>query len=102
MPKKKTIKNKIIQKPIPFFITDNCTVKLNDPNSSTTKEIRISTVNGYDRYIYLIGKKRGDKVNVDNSTWIIGYVTPDKKKKYYHRRKSLMSHPLNNSTHFFK
>lgn len=103
MAKKKTkkIKEKY-QEPTIFRVTDNCTVNLKSINNEGCKKVRISTINGYDTYAFLIGKQKGSTVRVDNAFWEIGYIEKDKPKKRYHRKYSLLSHPLNNSTHFVR
>lgn len=85
-----------------FRVTDNCTVNLKSIDGDGYKKVRISKINGYDQYVFLIGKQKGSKVRVDGAYWIIGYIEKDKKKKYHKRKYSLLSHPLNNTTHFVK
>ena len=104
---KKKAQNKIkgkteIEEPKEYKVTDNCTVSLKSIDGKGYKKVRISTVNGFDKYVFLIGKSKGVKVRVDGEYWIISYISKDKRKKYFRRKSSLMSHPLNNTTHFFR
>lgn len=99
---KKKTQNDNIPKSKVFKVTDNCTVNLKAANNGGCKRIRISIINGYDSYAFLIGKKKGDLVRVDKNWWTIGYIEQDKRKKTYRRKYSLLSHPLNNTVHFVK
>lgn len=83
-------------------IEDDCTVNLISTEGDCCKTITISTVNGYDQYAFLIGKQKGKTVRVDGAFWKIGYIEKKQKRKYHRRKYSLLSHPLNNSTHFVR
>jgi len=93
--------NKLIAPKI-YRVTDNCTVNLKSALVGEVKKVRISKINGYDRYAFLIGKTKGSIVSVDGICWIIGYIEYDRKKKTHRRKYSAMSHPLNNKVHFLK
>lgn len=96
------MKVKIAQEPAGVRVTENCTVTLKSTIEDVVRKVRISQVNGYTKYKFLIGKKRGAVVKVDGSSWCIDYIQNDKKKKRAKRKYSLLSHSLNNSTHFIR
>lgn len=90
------------QEPRVFRVTDNSTVNLKSINNDGCKKVRISVINGYDTYAFLIGKPKGSTVRVDNAFWKIGYIEKDKPPKRYGFKYLGLSHPLNNSTHFVR
>ena len=83
-------------------VTNNCTVILKSICSEHVIKIRISTINGFDHYKYLIGRAKGSKVNINHRVWMIEQIVRDTKKKRFRRKYSLLSHPLNNSTHYLR
>lgn len=91
-----------ILKPNIEKVTSNCTVILKSPYVNYSKKIRISAINGFGNYSYLIGKTKGSWVKIGHVFWQIDQINRGNKKKRFRRNYSLLSHPLNNSTHFLR
>lgn len=85
-----------------IIVTENCFVKLISLYTNEKKTIRVSKVNGFDDTWKLKGHKKGNVVLVENEYWKIAWIDYDKKKKFYKRKYSLLSHPLNNKTRIIR
>ena len=88
-------------------VLNDSKVILKSKKSGRTLLIIVSTKHGRNRFKKMIGMEVGQVITTADNDWIIIDIMPyeHKKKKHKKRKKikiksALMTHPLNNSTHF--